>query len=352
MHGMTRWRRQLAVCLLSTIGVTFTFTTGVNTQTAGGRNSPRTRFDVVADTVALNVVVTTSDGHVNDLQAADFVVRDNGRPQPVTIFGHADVPLDLLLLIDTSGSVGPHLDLLRIAARTLFQTLRPNDRAAVMGFDKRVNVLADWTSDRQVLERAVNSIGADGETALFAAIFVGLRKIASSVDLDVGWRRRAIVVLSDGVDTSSRLSYDDVLDACRRSSTLIYTVRVEDPFPAYLRYSTVGDGGQPEFVMTTLARETGAQAFAMRNASELPRLFMQIAVELRNQYLLGYATPVEAFRGPEFRLVDVAVPRITGARARTKRGYYSSPGLRLTAPRSAPAALPRSGRPSNQTKVP
>jgi VWFA-related protein len=232
------------------------------------------------------------------------------------------------------------MGLLRSAARQLFERLRPGDRAAVRKFQSTLTLLTDWTSDREALDRAVAAVNSSGGTALYTAIYVALKKISTDSADEAGWRRRVIVVLSDGFDTRGPLSYDDVLEACRRSSTLIYTVRVEDPpEPTLLpvpRKSEYMREKNPKYVMSTLARESGARALLMTRIEDLPGLFTQIAVELRHQYLLGYATPPDATDGAAFRLVDVSVPGVAGAQARTRRGYYplggSGRSIRLPSP--------------------
>jgi Ca-activated chloride channel family protein len=296
-------------------------------------------FKIGTDTVALNVTVTTAAGYVTNLAPADFVVRDNGIRQDVTVFGQADVPLDVLLLIDTSASIGGRVPLLRAAARELFQTLGPDDRAAAMEFNTRLNVLSDWTSDRQALERTLASVSSEGDTKLYTALYVGLEKVARDISDGAGWRRRAIVVLSDGIDTQSALAFDDVLDACRRTSTLIYTVRISDPptrrqFPVWKPRKLVSRDKDPSYVMTTLASETGGRAFTIWAFDELPALFRQIAVDLRHQYLLGYPAPTPIAGDPSFRLIDVQVRSVDEARVRARRGYYASTSTRTGAPTS------------------
>jgi Ca-activated chloride channel family protein len=286
------------------------------------------RFRTSADTVALNVTVSTRDGHVPSLQPDDFVVYDNGAPQHVTVFGQADVPVDVMLLVDSSASIDHRVDLLRAAAKELFRSLRPADRGAVLAFNRGLRELAGWNSDRLALERAIDAMAPRGSTSLHTAVYVALDRMNASVVShgEIGWRRRAIVVLSDGADTSSRLSFDDTLEACRRSSTLLYTVRVKEPsafkFPLFGRKAPSPD---PGYVLKTLARETGAAAFEVEEQKELPVVLSQIGAALRQQYLLGYVAPPSNSRESVFRLVSVAVPRVPDAVARTRVGYYTVP---------------------------
>ena len=170
---------------------------------------PRVTFRSGVDVVALNVTVLDSTQRlVGDLAQHDFAVFEDGVRQDIAYFETRDIPLDVALLIDTSISMGPSLPNVRKAAAGLVAMLRPLDRAAVFAFNDRVHKLTGFTSDSEVITRAIGETRSNGATALYNAIYVALREFRKSITSDDTVRRRAIVVLSDGEDTASVLSFD------------------------------------------------------------------------------------------------------------------------------------------------
>jgi VWFA-related protein len=290
-------------------------------------------FRIAVRTVSLNVTVTGRQGYLTDLSREDFAVYEDGARQEVSVFHAGDVPLDLVLLLDLSASVSHHMGLIRSAAMGLLATLRPADRGAVIGFNDKVRMLAGLTDDQALLRSAVDAARPNGGTALYSAIYVAIRGLASEPESE-GLRRRALVLLSDGHDTRSLLRYEDILEVARQCGLLLYTIRVENP-ASVAQGRLLGYGGGKDdsrYALTALARETGARAFAAAKIEELSGIYGQIAEELAHQYLLGYVPPDPAMGAPQrspwkeadgFRRVAVAVPGKPGAQARTRAGYLA-----------------------------
>jgi VWFA-related protein len=287
-------------------------------------------FRVAVQTVSLNVTVTGRGGYLTDLTREDFAVYEDGARQAVSVFQAGNVPLDLVLLLDLSASVRPHMGLIRAAAKGFFATLRPADRGAVIGFNDTVRVLAALTDDQAALGAAVDAARAEGGTALYSAIYIAMRGLASDPESE-GIRRRALVLLTDGHDTRSLLAYDDILESARQSGLLLYTIRVHDPVAEELLLNrSRGRLDDGRYAMANLARETGARAFTAGKLAELSGIYGQIAEELAHQDLLGYVPPDPAagVRQPAlwnlrdgFRRVAVIVQGRPGALARTRTGY-------------------------------
>jgi Ca-activated chloride channel family protein len=217
------------------------------------------------------------------------------------------------------------------AARGFLDTLRSDDRGAVVAFNDHVQILQTLTSDREALARAVNLGGARGNTALHSAVYVALKTFALPIGTDRTIRRQAIVVLSDGEDTSSLMTFEDVLGLAREMGVNIYTVRLRTRDEAALaatgavsRFSSEAD-----FEMRQLARETGALAF-FPMPDRLQAVYASIAAEVASQYSIGYEP---ARRGPERALHHVSVQIVDrpDLRARTRAGYASA-GARIVTP--------------------
>jgi Ca-activated chloride channel family protein len=179
-----------------------------------------------------------------------------------------------------------------------------------------VVILQSFTTDGAALERAIRDTSAGGSTSLHNAIYIALNELkkqrAGSAE-EV--RRQAIVVLSDGEDTSSLLPFEEVLELAKRSETAVYAIglRSKDPL--------MGKGfREAEYVLRSLAQETGGRVFFPTSVQQLPDIYNQISDELANQYSMGY-TPRNPRRDGSWRRVVVRVAR-PNAVARTKQGYY------------------------------
>jgi Ca-activated chloride channel family protein len=277
------------------------------------------RFRVGVDVVSLNVTVidAPTSKFVRDLSQADFEVFEDGVKQDVTFFSRTQQPIALAILLDTSASMEDKLSLAQEAAVGFARRLGPEDVAEIVDFDSKVDILQTFTNDRAALEQAIRSTNADGSTAIYHAIYISLKelkKIAAKTESDI--RRQAIVVLSDGEDTSSILAYEEVLDLAKRSETGIYTIglRATDLTPRGFK--------EAEFVMRQLAQETGGRSFFPQQATELPRIYEQISDELSSQYTLAYSSRNPRRDGAWRRIVvRVNRPNVT---ARTKQGYYAA----------------------------
>jgi Ca-activated chloride channel homolog len=275
-------------------------------------------FRAGVEMVSLNVTVMDQQNHyLTDLDAADFTVMEDGAKQQITYFNRTTLPIALSLLIDTSASMEQRMTVAQEAAIGFAKKLRPQDLAQVVDFDTRVEILQDFTSDAAALETAIRSTQAGGSTSLHNALYISLKelgKIRAKADDDV--RRRAVVVLSDGEDTSSLVTYEEVLDLAKRSATTIYAIGLQS------RESALSKGfREAEFVLRHLAEDTGGRAFFPQKAEDLTGIYSVIANELASQYVIGYASTNQK-RDGAWRRLNVQVHR-QGTTARTKRGYYA-----------------------------
>ena len=211
------------------------------------------------------------------------------------------------------------LPTLQTAAGNFVRRLKPNDIAQVIDFDSRVDVRQSFTGNQTDLLTAIDRTAAGGSTSLHNAIYIALkelRKVRAVTEQDI--RRQALVVFSDGEDTSSLVSFDEVLDLAKRSETSIYAIALRGP-----DVQTKGFR-EAEFVMKTLSLETGGRSFFPAKIDDLNDVYSQIADELASQYTIGYTSKNPRHDGA-WRRIDVRVSRQNAA-ARTKRGYYAPTG--------------------------
>ena len=277
----------------------------------------RPAFRAGVEIVSLNVTVTdTGNRYITDLDDADFSVFEDGVKQDLSFFNRRQQPIALSLLLDSSASMEDKLPMLQSAAVSFVKRLKSNDMAQIIDFDSRVEIRQAFTGNQAELEQAIGRIAAGGSTSLHNALYIALkelRKIQAVSEEDV--RRQALIVFSDGEDTSSLISFDEVLDLAKRSETAIYTIA--------LRGADTQSKGfrEAEFVMRQLAQETGGRAFFPLRAEDLTAVYGQIADELASQYTLGY-TPKNGKRDGAWRRIVVQTTR-ANVTPRAKRGYFA-----------------------------
>lgn len=287
--------------------------------------SPQGVFRSGAELVTLNVAVTDRrEQQVTGLGREDFVVIEEGQPQEIRFFASSEVPLDVVLLIDTSSSMSEKLATVQEAARRFLATLRPADRAAVVEFNTQVKILQAFTSDHPALEQAVAATRARGNTALHMGLYVALDYFSRLQREGGDVRRSAIIVLSDGEDTASLIGEEEVRERARRVGVPLYFISL---LSSLEEQELARAGGRRrstprEFALRTLSLESGARAFFPAALDELNGVYQAVARELSHQYTIAYS-PENATADGRFRRVVVRVPGRPDARPHTRAGYYA-----------------------------
>jgi Ca-activated chloride channel family protein len=275
--------------------------------------SEQAKISVTADLVVLPVNVTDSNGaFVSGLQKEKFRVYEEGKLQKVTLFTEEDAPVTVGILVDHSRSMGPKLGEVTIAVSAFAHSSNPDDEMFVVDFSDTVSIeLLDgnpFTSDAQILERAVSMVSARGQTALYDAVAQGLKH------LELGKReKKALIIVSDGGDNASRHKYSEVLTLARQSHAVIYSIglvgNTEEENPRALEM---------------LCKETGGIPFFPKEGQSISNIAGTIARDLREQYTLGYA-PTKEVGGSSFRKIAVKVDAAGRGRlrVRTRAGYLA-----------------------------
>jgi len=270
-------------------------------------NAPQFVSAVRVQAVELPVTVLDRDGKpVEGLAKEDFEVYEEGVRQEIQSFAlKKDLPVRVGLVVDTSGSMEKTLpEVQRVVLGFARSLLRPKDRAFVVAFSDRPALLAPFTADFGALERALLTLRAERETALWDAVIHGLFQFS-------GVRgKKAMIVLTDGEDNASKAPFERALDYSQRSGVTVYTVAVDLPLTAIRARSQ----------LSRLAKVTGGAAFFLPAQPKLAPVYERIERELRNQYVLAYSSATEAPAGT-FRSVTVKVRR-PGLTVRTVAGYF------------------------------
>ena len=287
---------------------------------AAGLAAQGQRIRSGVELVSLNVTVTDGAGkYITDLDEAEFEVFEDGAKQKLTFFSRTQQPISLALLLDTSASMEERMGIAQEAAIGFARQLKKEDQAEVIDFDSQVRILQAFTNEAAILEKAIRQTTSNGSTSLYNAIYISLKelkklRVAATSDI----RRQAIVLLSDGDDTSSLIEFEEVLDLAKRSETAIYAIGLRQGELARREFK------EAEFVLKQLANETGGRAYFVTDARELPRIYQTIWDELSSQYAIAYSSG-NPKRDGAWRRIQVRLLRPNTA-ARTKQGYYGPSG--------------------------
>jgi len=268
-------------------------------------------FEEVNRVILWVTVSDKSDKLVGDLTQANFTVFEDGAPQTIRDFLLEDRPITLAMVLDSSTSMRDAMPEVRQAGAAFVETLRPQDKALVIDFDDKVFLLQELTADHAALKEAVTSTEALGATSLYDALHAAFRKL-KGID-----GRKAIILLSDGDDSSSQVAHERIVEEAKAQSVLLYAV---------------GLGDMRKSVLKELAETTGGRAFFIAKPSQLADVYGKIAEELRRQYYLSYSTTNTVWDGRFIKLeVKSKNPDWT---VRARRGYFAVRG-------NAPPARPK-----------
>jgi len=306
--------RNIATVLMAVVSIGYTTTTRAQQPT----------FKSGVDMVPLTVTVTDTSGkYVTGLTGSDFQVYEDGVEQPLAFFASDEVPIDVALVLDTSGSMVFDLPLVQSAATGLVRRLRAVDRAAVVDVKQSARIPQPFTSDRASIETAIHSLTASGDTALYDGLYVALKEFEHERKLAADVRRQTLVLLSDGLDNNSHVVFDDVLDFARRIDVNIYVIALRSALADVPRRQQDSTILHADYALNTLTRESGGRVFVPKSARDLSAIYSAIAQELSSQYELGYL-PQRSVVEEGFRRVAVRVRPQTDAVARTRSGYYAT----------------------------
>jgi len=281
-------------------------------------------FRAGVDVVSLNVTVTEvgpGQRYVTDLEPENFEVFEDGVKQDVTLFNKTNTPIALALLLDTSASMETKIQTAQEAAIGFARRLRPQDLAEIIEFNSRASIPQGFTNEVTKLERAIRMTSASGATSMYQALYIALSEFKklrrTTLNTSEEIRREAVVLVSDGQDTTSMFSFDDILDIVKRSETAVYAIGLKSATEPQNRSFNNGD-----FSLRQFASQTGGRAFFPERVEDLHNVYGQIADELSSQYTIGY-TSKNHRRDGAWRKIVVRVSR-QNVLPRTKQGYFAA----------------------------
>jgi Ca-activated chloride channel family protein len=279
---------------------------------------PRTDIRVDTTVVLINVTVTDPlNRFVTGLEKENFRLFEDKTEQKIIHFASEDAPLSIGLVFDTSGSMGNKLAKSRQAVAQFFKTANPEDEFFLVQFNDRPELIQDFTTNLEDIQNRLTFTQAKGRTALLDAVYMALHKMKKARN-----PRKALLIISDGGDNSSRYTESEIKNLVREADVEIYAIGIFEPMSS--RGRTAEEMNGPG-LLSELAEQTGGRHFAVENLNELPDVAAKIGIELRNQYILGY-TPANRERDGKYRKVKVTLVQPKGLpplRAISRQGYYA-----------------------------
>lgn len=292
---------------------------GVTTDTNadGSRNSAAdVGFRATVNEVPVVFTVTDKHNHyVRDLSKKDFKVMDDGHPvADIRSFRReTDLPLRVGLLIDSSASVRGRFKFEQEAAiEFMNQTIRPKyDQAFVLGFDSSLEVTQEFTSNSELLSKGIRSLRPGNSTRLYDALFYACRERLDTPE--TASERRAIVLITDGEDNSSRSTREEAIEMALRANVIVYTISTN--FPGY------SESGKYDKILQRIADATGGRWFEPFQVTDVANAFAQIQADLRSQYALAYR-PEDFKHDGRYRTIEIMAEH-KGLKVHSRHGYYA-----------------------------
>ena len=279
---------------------------------------PRGNIRVESTLVLIPVTVTDPlNRFVTGLDRENFRVFEDKSEQKLTHFASEDAPLSVGLVFDTSGSMGSKLDKSRQAVSQFFKTANPEDEFFLIQFNDRPELVVDFTTHLEEIQNRLTFTQSKGRTALLDAVYMALHKMKKGKN-----PRKALLIISDGGDNSSRYTESEIKNLVREADVQIYAIGIYESMAT--RGRTPEELSGPS-LLTEIAEQTGGRQFSVENLNELPDVAAKIGIELRNQYILGY-TPSNQERDGKYRRVQVKLVQPRGLpplRAFWRLGYYA-----------------------------
>jgi Ca-activated chloride channel family protein len=276
--------------------------------------------NIRVDTNLVLIPVTVTDTlnrFVTGLDREHFRLYEDKIEQSISQFASDDAPLSIGLVFDASGSMGAKLAKSRQAAAQFFRTANPEDEFFLVQFNDRPELTVPFTHQTEEIQNRLAFTQAKGRTALLDSVYVAMNQMKKARN-----SRKAILILSDGGDNSSRYTESEVKNAVREADVQIYAIGIFEPVHA--RGRTAEELSGPG-LLSELAEQTGGRHFAVENINELPDIAAKIGIELRNQYVIGYS-PSNLNRDGKYRRVTIKVNQPRGMpplKPFWRQGYYA-----------------------------
>ena len=284
------------------------------------------KIRVEVNTISVPVTVRRSEGgFIKSLSQNDFRIFEDGQPQEIVFFAQEGLPTRIALVLDASGSVVSEWGTIKYATRRFVEHLKPEDQFSLISFNTEIKLKMDWGRKTDRVDPVLTSIYCKGNTKLWDAIYVVSNDVFRGIK-----EKKAIIIMSDGMDNESAVTFEEALHAAVRSEAAIYVVSKTEAVRQLYLSASKGNyyGGIPnevfvqaDLVLRKIAHETGGRVLYPNSFGQLDNIYAQVDEELRNQYTIGYISG-NTIKDGSYRKIAVAV-NAKGAVVSARPGYYA-----------------------------
>ncbi len=284
------------------------------------KTEPAAKPNIRVDSNLVLIPVTVTDPlnrFVTGLERENFKIFEDKKEQEISQFSSEDAPLSIGVIFDCSGSMGHKLEKSKLAVAQFFKTANPDDEFFLVQFNDSADLIQSFTTNLEEIQNRLVFTQSKGRTALLDAVYLALNEMKKAKN-----PRKALLIISDGGDNSSRYTEGEIRNRVKEADVQIYGIGVYEPIAARGR---TPEESQGQGLLTDLAEITGGRQYPVDNVNELPDIAAKIGVELRNQYVIGYA-PQNLDRDGKYRKVQVKLIQPRGLpqlRSSHKMGYYA-----------------------------
>lgn len=299
---------------------------------AGTADGDQEAFKIGVEVNMVTVPITVrrqEGGFVKSLPKSAFRIYEDGEPQEITFFAQEGLPSRIAIVLDNSQSVRPEWGTIKFATKKFLENLKPDDEFAIISFNSEIRLKMDWGHKTDRIDNVLSSIYCKDNTKLWDALYVVCNDVFKGVK-----QKKAIIIMSDGLDNESYVSFKEALDAAIHSEAAVYVVSKTQAVKSAME-SVYSNVPQNEFLnadaaLRQLAYQTGGRVLYPNNFGQLNNIYAEVDEELRNQYTIGYIS-TNAIKDGSYRRIEVRVDA-PGAMVASRLGYYAPDELKA-APR-------------------
>ena len=286
-------------------------------------DKPQQGFKIGVEVNMVNVPITVrrpEGGFIKGLPQSAFHIYEDGKPQEILFFAQEGLPTHIALVLDNSGSVRSEWGTIKYATKRFVEHLKPEDQFSIVSFNTKILLKMDWGRNIEAVDPVLSSIYCKDNTKVWDAVWTVCEDLFKNID-----GKKAMIIMSDGMDNESYYAFKDALEAAVRSQVAIYIVSKTEALRqqmAYAKYDVPQQAfANADLALQKLAFETGGRVLYPNNFGQLDDIYAQVDEELRNQYTIGYISKNAAKDGT-YRKIQVGV-EIQNATVTARPGYYA-----------------------------
>ena len=325
--------RFCALLLLIFVGATAAFMRGQQPRQPGSADKDQGGFKIGVEVNMVTVPVTVrkqEGGFIKGLPKAAFHIFENGEPQEVVLFEPEALPVRIAIVLDISGSVRSEWGTIKYSTRRFVENLKPDDQFSIVSFNTEIKLKMDWGHKIDRIDDVLSSIYCKDETKLWDAVYVVSNDVFKNVK-----EKKAMIIMSDGLDNDSAVSYKDCLQAAVRSEAAVYVVSKTQAVKTLMEFENRNGAygrippqifEKADTALRQLAYETGGRVLYPNNFGQLDNVYAQVDEELRSQYTVGYIS-TNPVKDGSYRRIEVRVD--TQGVVSARPGYYAPDELRV-----------------------